>query len=329
MNISERIPKIEIRNFLPNQGFAVQRNKILRGLTGRNKYISSIFFYDDTGSKLFEQITRLPEYYPPRKEMLLLKKITSLIKNELKDIDIVELGSGDCSKISILLKSVPPHFRKTIRYLPFDVSMGTIEKSAKTLVKKFPYITILGIVADFHTQLHLIPRERKRIFCFFGSTIGNFTPPKAEEFISNLNNIMNPGEMLLLSFDLVKEKDILEKAYNDSQKITAKFNRNILNVANRYAKTNFDPQDFQHLAFYNPQCSRIEMHLKAKRDITINSPYLNQSSIINKGETIHTEYSHKFALNTIQALVEGSQLTIQNIFTDKKKWFAVSQLIKQ
>lgn len=288
-----------------------------------------MFFYDDTGSKLFEKITGLPEYYPPRKEAMLLKKIAPQISKELKNIDIVELGSGDCSKISILLESIAPRHKKTIRYLPFDVSLGAIEKSANLLLEKFPQISIQGMAADFHSQLNLIPQDRKRLFCFFGSTIGNFTPEGSKQFITDLSNIMQSGEKLLLSFDLIKEKAILEKAYNDSQNITAEFNRNILNVVNRYTKTNFNPEDFQHLAFYNSEYFRIEMHLKAIKKVKISSPYLENCLIINKGDTIHTENSHKFSLNAIHNLTKIGQFEIENIFTDDSNWFAVSQLIKQ
>lgn len=218
--------------------------------------------------------------------------------------------------------------RKTIQYLPFDVCQETIEKASKQLLEKFPHLRIRGIVADFLTQLHKIPHERKRIFCFFGSTIGNFSPQKAKEFISNLSSVMITGETLLLSFDMVKPKNILEHAYNDNKDITAQFNLNILNVANKHAKTNFNSLDFEHLAFYNRINSRIEMHLKAKKNLEINSPYLDKRINIRKGETIHTENSYKFTHKTIQNLARAGQLEIKNIFTDKHKWFSVAQLCK-
>ncbi|MFO7888741.1 MAG: L-histidine N(alpha)-methyltransferase [bacterium] len=321
-------PKIKIKNFLPGKSLNGHREKILQGLTSNRKHISSIFFYDDYGSKIFEKITELPEYYLPQKEIIILKQISSELKNNLHNTDIVELGSGDCSKITILLESINSNHRNTIRYLPFDVCQEAIEKSSKILLEKFPPINIQGIIADFFTQLDKIPGKRKRLFCFFGSTIGNFTREKAKEFISNLSDAMKPGETLLLSFDMVKDKDILEKAYNDSKNVTAQFNLNILKVANKHAKTDFNPDDFQHLAFYNRTCSRIEMHLKAKKDLEISSPYLDKSINIKRGESIHTENSHKFTEEKIKNLADFGQLKIKKIFTDDNKWFSVAQLVK-
>jgi len=304
------------------------KEKILKGLTSSPKYISSMFFYDDYGSELFEKITALPEYYPPKIEFTLLKKISAIIKNELKGVDIVELGSGDCSKISILLDSVSQKDLKTIKYLPLDVCQEAIEKSLSILIEQFPDIKVHGIVADFLTQLHLIPNSRKRIFCFFGSTIGNFSREKAVQFIKELNSTMNTGEMLLLSFDMVKDKNIMEKAYNDSKKLTAKFNLNILKVINKIAKTNFNTDDFQHVAYYNQKNSRIEMHLKARKNIKISTPYLGQDITLKKGETIHTENSYKFTYTSIRNLIKPGHFTIDKVFTDKNNWFSIIKIIK-
>jgi len=287
-----------------------------------------MFFYDDYGSELFEKITALPEYYPPKIEFTLLKKISAIIKNELKGVDIVELGSGDCSKISILLDSVSQKDLKTIKYLPLDVCQEAIEKSLSILIEQFPDIKVHGIVADFLTQLHLIPNSRKRIFCFFGSTIGNFSREKAVQFIKELNSTMNTGEMLLLSFDMVKDKNIMEKAYNDSKKLTAKFNLNILKVINKIAKTNFNTDDFQHVAYYNQKNSRIEMHLKARKNIKISTPYLGQDITLKKGETIHTENSYKFTYTSIRNLIKPGHFTIDKVFTDKNNWFSIIKIIK-
>ncbi len=321
--------QVTIKNYYHRQGIDSHRRKILKGLTAKKKYIPSVYFYDETGSKLFEEITRLPEYYPPEKESYILKNIASEINGELKHIDLVELGSGDCTKISILLQAVHPTSRKTIRYLPFDVSRNAIEKSAKMLLNKFPNIQIYGIVANFETQLHHIPHERKRIFCFFGSTIGNMTKNQSRKFLLNLSGSMETGDIFLLGVDMVKPKNIIERAYNDRQNVTAEFNLNILKAANRYAETNFDPDDFEHVAFYNEEHSRIEMHLKAKEDVEINSPYLEPNIFLKKGETIHTENSHKYNKAAIHELAEIGGFDIQKIFADKDEWFSVIQFIKK
>jgi L-histidine N-alpha-methyltransferase len=260
--------------------------------------------------------------------MPLLRETVSKIKDELKDVDIVELGSGDCSKISILLEAIPSNIRETVRYLPIDISREAIEKSSDMLSKRFQDIQIHGVVSDFQTQLHLIPKEKRRIFCFFGSTIGNLSKEKAKQFLINLSNNMQQGDMFLLGVDMVKDKQILEKAYNDDKDITAEFNKNILNVVNNHLKTDFNKDDFDHVAFYNGELSRIEMHLKANRDLEVKSQYLDSSIIVKNGETIHTENSHKFTDEHIKYLAAKAQLKIQGIVKDKNRWFSVVQLTK-
>ena len=292
------------------------------------KKISSVFFYDDKGSKLFEEITKLPEYYLTRTEIGLLKINAPLISEKLRNVDIVEFGSGDCKKISILLDTIPKELRDTICYVPVDVSNAAVEKSSNILLNKFPGIRIHGIIADFTSQLDVIPKYTKKVFCFLGSTIGNFSMDKALQFLDYLSAIMHPGDLLILGFDMVKSKEVLEKAYNDSKNVTEKFNKNILNVVNRHIDTDFNTNAFEHIAFYNERFSRIEMHLKAKKNMEIFCPILPINIHIKKGETIHTENSYKFTTENIKCLASGADLEIQNIFTDENKWFSLVQLIK-
>lgn len=290
--------------------------------------ISCIYFYDDAGSKLFEAITKLPEYYLTRFEIPLIKKAASALSENLRNVDIVEFGSGDCTKISIILDATPEKFRNTIRYIPFDVSNAAVEKSSNILLAKYPGIKIHGIVADFMSQLDVIPKKSKKIFCFLGSTIGNLPMEKSQRFLKNLSKIMNKEDLLLLGFDMVKNKEILEKAYNDKKNVTEKFNKNILKVVNSHIKSDFNPDNFEHIAFYNEELSRIEMHLKATTDLNIICPESKTNISIKKGETIHTENSYKFTEEDIHSLSEGANLKIRNIYTDKNKWFSLVQLIK-
>lgn len=319
---------LTIINLLHKMGEGDLRQEIIVGLTSNNKYISSKFFYDEIGSKLFEEITQLPEYYPTRTEKSILKNLAQEIGDRLKNVDIIELGSGDCSKISILFSEMPPKSLESIRYIPVDVSQAAIEKSAEILIDNFPGLEIKGVVADFTKQLKLIPKSQKRVFCFFGSTIGNFTREQAERFISELNMIMQPGDVLFLGVDRIKNKEILERAYNDKKNVTARFNRNILNVVNSLMDTNFIQADFEHVAFFNREESRIEMHLKAKKDLEINSPYLEDKITIKKDETIHTENSYKFTDKYIRKLASVSGLKIKKIYTDKNKWFSIVEFCK-
>ena len=319
---------IRIDNFLPKTGDQELEKNILAGLTSSSKKISSVFFYDAKGSKLFEEITKLPEYYLTRTEVTLLKEAAPQIADKLRNVDIVEFGSGDCTKISILLDTIPEEFIDTVCYVQVDVSIDAVEKSSNILLNKFPGIRIHGIVADFISQLDVIPKDTKKVFCFLGSTIGNLSMEEAMKFLVDLSEIMHSGDLLLLGFDMVKSKEVLEEAYNDSRHVTERFNKNILNVVNSHIGTDFDPDVFEHIAFYNERFSRIEMHLKAIKDLEVSCPSLPTTISIKKGETIHTENSYKFTDENIKNLASGAGLKIQNIFTDKNKWFSLVQLIK-
>jgi L-histidine N-alpha-methyltransferase len=319
---------VTVDNLLPKLGEDTVLQSIIDGLTSRDKHISSIHFYDAVGSKLFERITRLPEYYLTRTEMRLLGEATLQIRNDLRDIDIVELGSGDCSKISVLLKGVPSHSLRSVRYIPVDVSRSAVEESAAILASTFPGISVHGVVADFVKQLHLIPNGARRFFCFLGSTVGNLLREDAIWLLHNLGEAMRYGDMLLLGVDMVKNRDVLENAYNDGEGVTADFNRNILNVVNSIALTNLRPEAFEHVAFYNQELSRIEMHLKAREGLTVESPFVEGAVTIGKGETIHTENSHKFTRKHIEDFASAAGLEIQRILSDEQEWFSLVLLAK-
>lgn len=250
------------------------------------------------------------------------------MKDELKDIYIIEFGSGDCTKISLIVNAIPEIQRNSISYVPFDVSETAIRKSCNNLLRRFPRLSIHGIVADFMTQLDVLPAKSKKIICFLGSTIGNFSKKQSIRFLQDLEDIMHSGDRLLLGFDMVKDKEIIENAYNDSQKVTEKFNKNILHVVNDLIDTNFNPDDFAHVAFFNEEMSRIEMHLKAVENVEVFSPRLDAPLFLKKGETIHTENSYKFTIKQIEKLAQESHLDIEKIFTDGKKWFSLAILIK-
>lgn len=319
---------LRIDNCLPTGGKNAEVKEILAGLQSERKYISSKYFYDAAGSKLFEAITRLPEYYPTRTEKPLIKAAAESICQTFNHTDIVELGSGDCSKISILLEGISACAEQPLRYIPVDVSRPAIEASAEMLSATFPNLAIHGIVADFTTQLACVPNGNKRLYCFFGSTLGNFSKAQVAQFLHHLTATMHPGDRLLLGLDRVKEIPILENAYNDGQGITAAFNRNILNVVNHLAQTDFNPSDFDHRAFYNDIEQRIEMHLTARSDMTIRTPHLAAPLFIAQGESIHTENSHKFSRTSIKALGEAHGLDIETVFTDRNQWFSVIQYVK-
>ncbi len=321
-------PRITVENCLRQKDRREYAKGILAGLQKNKKRISSIFFYDDKGSKLFKEITGLREYYLYRKEMELLKKAGPLISNFSDEPDVVEIGSGDCSKISVLLESIPENSRKNTRYIPLDISLSAVEESACRLNRKFPQLRIHGVVADFMSQLESLPNGRKSFFCFLGSTLGNMSRGAGINYLRRLSGYMNFGDHFLLGVDMVKEEEVLNRAYNDSKNITARFNKNILNVVNSYAETNFNPEDFKHIAFFNRKKSRVEMHLKAKKEINITSPFIKEGIRISEGELLHTENSHKFTPEDIQIMASVTGLKIENIFTDKNQWYYLVEFVK-
>ncbi len=324
-----QIDQLTITNHLPDIGIGKIREEIITGLTSGNKYISSKFFYDEVGSGLFEEITKLGEYYPTRTEKSILRSIASRVMVNTQYVDIVELGSGDCSKISIFFDAVNPHNMEGLHYLPVDVSQSALQHSANSLIERFPGLQVSCQVADFMCQVGKIPYNAQRLFCFFGSTIGNFEIDEAKQFLIGLSQSMQPGDQLLIGFDMVKDEKVLHAAYNDAEGVTAKFNKNILNVVNKLIGSDFNLDSFYHLAFYSKKKARIEMHLVANEEVKVNSPHFQGGSItIKKGEGIHTENSHKYTLFDIHHFAQLSGLELKEIYTDANGWFSLAHMVK-
>jgi len=321
--------RVKIINKLKEIDSGKVKEEILEGLISIPRYISPKYFYNAGGSQLFESITELEEYYPTRTEKAILSGIGNSLKLDFNDLNIVELGSGDPSKIRLLLQQIPSDKLSTLHYYPVDISHSALEDSMQQLTEEFPEIMLTGIVADFMQQFDKLPKVKNRLFCFLGSTIGNFKPEERLSFMRHLGNEMEAGDHLLLGLDMVKDPQVLHRAYNDGQQVTAAFNKNILNVVNGIIDTSFDSTDFEHLAFYNEDEQRIEMHLKAVQDrkIRING---NQETLeIKKGETIHTENSYKFNGEDIESIGKHAGLEAVSVFSDEKKWFSLVLYSKQ
>ncbi len=314
---------VTITNHLSGIGSDAVKEEILEGLRSHPKYISSKFFYDKTGSELFKKITTLEEYYPTRTEKIILFSLGDGLNIDFRDLNIIELGSGDHSKIRLLLSHIPGPVLPTVHYYPVDISQSAILNATEKLLEEFPVLHIEGIVADFVHQLDLVPSVRKRLFCFFGSTIGNFGKNLTKRFLQHLGKLMKPGDHFLLGLDMVKDAEVLEKAYQDAQGVTAAFNKNILNVVNHLAGTDFDPALFEHVAFYDRENRKIEMHLRALRDMTVSAHPENNPISIARGEMIHTENSHKFNTRQIDEMATWAGLQTERIFTDRNKWFSL------
>ncbi|MFP4663420.1 MAG: L-histidine N(alpha)-methyltransferase [Bacteroidales bacterium] len=322
-NSTEVIEKTDILDLSPEQNQEEVKKEIIEGLFAENKSISSKFFYDAKGSALFEEITRLEEYYPTRSEKSILQSAGRSLIKEAAPLCITELGSGDPSKISILLSRLTARERSGITYRPVDISRTAVEDSLLRLHELFPELRTEGVIMDFTNQLQHMPEAEKNLYCFLGSTLGNFSRRQALQFLENLRENMKEHDFLILGLDQVKETDILERAYNDKTGITAAFNRNILSHLNRIIHATFRENDFEHLAFYNQEKERIEMHLKARHNIMVNSPYFPAPLRINKDEYIHTENSNKFTQQSGRELLKKAGFTQVNSFTDKYSWFDV------
>ncbi|UZJ38664.1 L-histidine N(alpha)-methyltransferase [Prosthecochloris sp. SCSIO W1103] len=312
-----------IVNYLPEIGLEAAIEEIITGLHAQPKRIASKYFYDKKGSELFENITVLDEYYPSRTEKSILRVLPLGAITDCSEVDIVELGSGDHSKITLFLEKIPAKQMQGVRYFPVDISRPALEASIKELICMFPGLAVQGIVADYIHQMHIVSGERKKLYCFLGSTIGNLDREEAVQFVRDVSETMNSGDSFLIGFDRVKEVQILENAYNDAQGLTAQFNKNILNVINGLIKSDFDTEDFEHRAFYNEDKRRIEMYLEAKKTLHVKSPFSKKDIVIKKEETIHTENSHKFEEKDIQLIGEHAELAVNRIFPDENQWFSL------
>ena len=321
--------KISISNHLQEIGGNNIKEEIITGLVAKQKYISPKYFYDKKGSELFEEITHLKEYYPTRTEKSILSSLVKRLDIDFNNASIIELGSGDPSKIIILLNQLSQQTLNTINYYPVDISPSAVNESISILKEKYSLNNINGIIIDFMAQLNLIPKDNHRIFCFFGSTIGNFNRKERSIFIKLLSNEMQAGDELILGLDMVKNTAILENAYNDSQNITADFNKNILSVVNKHISSDFNIKDFEHYAFFNTIESRIEMHLRALKNISISIDNYPSKIELIKGESIHTENSYKFTNKDIIQFTVDTKLEIVNTLNDENKWFSIIHLKKK
>lgn len=321
----------QILNYIEKKIESNMEDEVIEGLSSSPKFLPSKYFYDEAGSRLFEEICRLPEYYPTRTEISILKDIAPELSVIMQGVDVVELGAGAHWKIEILLDSLSPSQRRKIRYIPLDISPTAVEDSCADLKSRFPELDVLGIVADFTQQLHVVPRDLPNYYFFLGSTIGNFAPDARVEFLRSIRENLDNEDRLFIGFDLIKNVQILEWAYNDSKGITAAFNKNILSVINQRLGSNIDPDSFEHRAFFNAETQCIEMHLvsSAEQTLIFSLPSGERRIPLQKGEGIHTENSCKFTQEKIFQLASEAELEIVRQFWDEKQWFSIVEFSRK
>ena len=293
----------------------------LRSLSSNPPYLDPVWFYDARGSELFDEITRLPEYYPTRAERALLELHAPLLAATGAS-SLVELGSGTSDKTTVLLDALTQAAAFTT-YVPFDVSEETLRIAAERLALTFPRLCVHGVVGDFHHHLAEIPAAKGRLVAFLGSTIGNLNPAERRRFFADLDCALDRSDLLLLGIDLIKDRDRLIAAYNDSAGVTAEFNRNALRVLNATIGSDFSATDFEHVAVWDETHSWIEMRLRASGTQRVNIPGLGEPLVIADGDELRTEISTKFTVEAMTEELWNSGFVVEQSLPDAAGAFAL------
>jgi L-histidine N-alpha-methyltransferase len=278
------------------------------------------WFYDEKGSQLFDAITELPEYYPTRTEQQILEQHAG----ELPLVGtLVELGAGYSPKTRLLLERLTDGGRAPL-FVPLDVAEEPLRHAAERITTDFPTVTVRGVVADFDDELAPLPGEPgDRLVAFLGSTIGNLTPGPRRAFLERLHRATDPGDRFLLGADLVKDVERLVRAYDDAAGVTAAFNKNLLDVLARELGADLDPDDFDHVARFDEAEQRIEMRLRARRDLIVPLRVLGVEWRLARGEEVLTETSAKFSVPELRAELAVTGFVVQQVWTDDDRDFAL------
>ena len=310
---------------LPDQQTSVFAREAIGDLSQRPKRLSPKYFYDATGSELFEAITRLPEYYPTRTELSILRDRGSDIAALIPEgAALIEFGAGATTKVRLLLENCA-----ISAYVPVDISGDFLQGQANALRRDFPGLAVYPVAADF-TAPFALPEiitlaGMPKVGFFPGSTLGNFEPHEACAFLRSAREILGPGSQMIIGVDLEKDERVLYDAYNDAAGVTARFNLNVLVRINRELGGNFDLSAFTHRAIYNRERHRIEMHLISKKSQSVR--LLGTNFAFRAGESIHTESSYKYSIDRFAALARGSGWTPRASWTDKAGMFSVHALV--
>ena len=325
-HINDRLSVLRVENGNGKNTFAEDVSYDLRSMP---KGLHPKYFYDDKGSELFVEICKTPEYYVTRTEASILEKYSGEIAEMNSDKKvIVELGSGNSIKTRYLLSAFIKN-SDSITYIPIDVSDILID-SAKKLLNDFEGFSIKGIVGEYEESLEVVGEvvSEPKIIIFLGSSIGNFTKYEARDLFSCIGSAMNENDTFLIGFDLVKDIDVLNAAYDDARGVTAKFNLNLLERINNELGANFDLSKFKHKAFFNEEASRVEMHLVSAEEQDVYIRETDDTIHFNEGETIHTENSYKFTHEMIDELAHSAGLTVSSRRRDSNSWFELCLMKK-
>ncbi|MFF0820009.1 L-histidine N(alpha)-methyltransferase [Micromonospora haikouensis] len=297
------------------------RDDVRTGLTARPKWLPPKWFYDARGSELFEEITRLPEYYPTRAERSVLAERAGDIAELTGAKTLIELGSGSSEKTRLLLDAFTRRGGLGT-FVPLDVSVSALRQSTEQIATDYPGLRVRGIVGDFTRHLDRLPTGGRRLVIFLGGTIGNLLPAERAGFLAAMRACLEPGDWLLIGTDLVKDPSIVVPAYDDAAGVTAEFNRNVLRVVNRELGADFDPEAFAHVALWDPEREWIEMRLRAERPVR--ARVLDLDVEFAAGEELRTEVSAKFRPEGIAAELAAAGFTAREFWTDADGLFGVT-----
>jgi L-histidine Nalpha-methyltransferase len=329
MNVATDFQTFEAKSLAPLDTREALIDEVWRGLLKRPRFLVPWMLYDTEGSRLFECITTLPEYYPTRTERDILASyaeaiITATSSSYSRPLRLVELGAGTAAKTGILL-SAAARLRNEVIYFPVDVSSDALDTACDSIGCLLPDVQLQPMVANYVTHPPKLERfTGSTLAMYIGSSIGNFSPEEARTILRNLRSQLRADDALLLGTDMVKDVATLLRAYDDRDGITAAFNLNILHRLNRELGANFDASCFRHRALWNRMESRIEMHLESTRDQCVNIPAAQLSVQFGALETIHTESSYKFSRKTLGALLDDAGFTIKQTWTDPRQWYALT-----
>ncbi|MFJ4667063.1 L-histidine N(alpha)-methyltransferase [Kitasatospora purpeofusca] len=314
----------DLTRLLPADHFSTAlRHDVQSGLTAEPKTLPPKWFYDARGSELFEEITRLPEYYPTRAERAILTARADEIAAATGARTLVELGSGSSEKTRLLLDALRD-LGTLGTYVPVDVSESALTSAGEALADEYPGLAVHGVLADFTARLDLPPAGGPRLVAFLGGTLGNLLPPERAAFLRGLREALDPGDFLLLGTDLVKDPAVLVAAYDDAAGVTAEFNRNVLNVLNRELSADFEPDSFEHVALWDPEREWIEMRLRSLVEQTVKIPALDLPVTFAQGEELRTEVSAKFRRERVAEELAAAGLRLSAWWTDDRGRFGLS-----
>ncbi|GAT79660.1 histidyl-tRNA synthetase [Streptomyces sp. F-3] len=310
-----------VTRILPEDAVAAAlRADVLHGLTSRPKQLPPKWFYDAHGSELFERITELPEYYPTRAEREILADHADEIAAALPARTLIELGSGSSEKTRHLLDALTG----LRTYVPVDVSGAALEQAGRALAAERPGLRVHALIADFTAGLTLPDTAGPRLLAFLGGTIGNLLPAERAAFLAGVRSLLSPGDALLLGTDLVKDEEVLVRAYDDAAGVTAAFNRNVLSVLNRELGADFEPEAFDHVALWDAGNEWIEMRLRSRTAQTVKVPALALAVDFAAGEELRTEVSAKFRRERVHEELAAAGLESARWWTDGEGRFALS-----